>query len=319
VNCTIVGNRAIGAYGAGGGLADCTADIGNCIIWDNGAGSGPQLSSSSVPHHSCVEDVAFAGNSNICLDPHFADAGMWNDHGTPGDKSDDSWLTGDHHLMSGSACIDAGDNSAVPLDSVDLDADGDSSERLPCDLGGSSRFFDDPSALDTGSGTPPLVDMGAYEYCGICPVFRFWMGAKNTHFYTIDEAEASKLKTQYSSVFTYEGTAFYTHAVAQSVSNTLPVHRFWKPSDNTHFYTIAEAEKEKIRTLYSSIFVYEGAVLLAYPKGQQPPGALPVYRFWKSADNTHFYTVSESEKNKLCLCYSNVYTYEGVAWYAYGP
>jgi hypothetical protein len=28
VNCTIVGNRAIGAYGAGGGLADCTADIG---------------------------------------------------------------------------------------------------------------------------------------------------------------------------------------------------------------------------------------------------------------------------------------------------
>jgi hypothetical protein len=43
----------------------------------------------------------------------------------------------------------------------------------------------------------------------------------------------------------------------------------------------------------------------------------PVYRFWKPADNTHFYTITESEKQKLIDSYSHICTYEGVAYYAY--
>jgi hypothetical protein len=35
---------------------------------------------------------------------------------------------------------------------------------ITIDLAGLARFFDDPATADTGNGTAPIVDMGAYEY-----------------------------------------------------------------------------------------------------------------------------------------------------------
>jgi hypothetical protein len=58
---------------------------------------------------------------------------------------------------------------SVPADIADLDDDGDTTERTPLDLAGRARFTDDPKVGDTGTGTPPIVDMGAYEryeFCG---------------------------------------------------------------------------------------------------------------------------------------------------------
>ena len=63
-----------------------------------------------------------------------------------------------------SPCIDAGENAAVPSDILDLDNDSDTAEPLPYDLDGNPRFIDDPATTDSGSGVPPIVDMGAYEY-----------------------------------------------------------------------------------------------------------------------------------------------------------
>ena len=54
-------------------------------------------------------------------------------------------------LSGGSPCIDAGDNGAVPA-------------GITTDLDGNERFVDHPCRADTGAGTPPIVDMGAYEY-----------------------------------------------------------------------------------------------------------------------------------------------------------
>ena len=51
----------------------------------------------------------------------------------------------------------------------DLDGDGDTSEKLPVDLAWSERFVDDISVDDTGAGTKPIIDIGAYErneFCG---------------------------------------------------------------------------------------------------------------------------------------------------------
>ncbi|USN98098.1 MAG: hypothetical protein H6810_07865 [Phycisphaeraceae bacterium] len=54
-------------------------------------------------------------------------------------------------LLAGSPAIDAGDNTYVPADrTTDLD-------DMP-------RFVDDPATPDTGVGTPPIVDIGAYEF-----------------------------------------------------------------------------------------------------------------------------------------------------------
>ena len=66
---------------------------------------------------------------------------------------------GNLRLLRDSACIDAGDNTAVPEDMTDLDGDGHTSEPTPFDLNSFSRFIDDICTTDTGNGTAPIVDM----------------------------------------------------------------------------------------------------------------------------------------------------------------
>jgi hypothetical protein len=54
-------------------------------------------------------------------------------------------------LQPGSPCRDAGNDSVLPADAFDLDADGDPNEPIPCDLAGQPR-------IQNGR-----VDLGAYE------------------------------------------------------------------------------------------------------------------------------------------------------------
>lgn len=69
----------------------------------------------------------------------------------------------DYHYVDCAAGIDAGDNCGVPQDITDVDNDGDPEEELPTDLDGSSRKVNDTGVTDTGNGTAPIVDMGAFE------------------------------------------------------------------------------------------------------------------------------------------------------------
>jgi predicted outer membrane repeat protein len=70
---------------------------------------------------------------------------------------DGNWATlgdndyGDLHLQVNSPGIDAGGNSQVP-------------PGIVTDFDGRPRFVDVPFVPNTGAGTPPLVDMGAYEF-----------------------------------------------------------------------------------------------------------------------------------------------------------
>jgi hypothetical protein len=54
-----------------------------------------------------------------------------------------------------------------------------------------------------------------------------------------------------------------------------------------------------------------------YAEGQQPSGTLPVFRFWSNTYGHHFYTISSGEYDKLINRYSNVWTYELIAWCTY--
>lgn len=152
------------ASSRGGGMDNlgATPVVVNSIFWHNTAGvSGPQIDNSSgVANvtYSIVEG-GYSGTGNLDVDPFFVDADGADDVvGTPDD---------DLALIAGSRAIDAGSNSAVPADVADLDGDGDAGETLPLDLGHAPRFFDGPQ-VNTGEGSSPLVDMGAYEKQRTC-------------------------------------------------------------------------------------------------------------------------------------------------------
>ena len=66
---------------------------------------------------------------------------------------------GDLRLQTGSPAIDAGNND------VDIDPATAGVQSLPeWDLDGRQRMVDEPAIVDTGSGAPPVVDMGAHEH-----------------------------------------------------------------------------------------------------------------------------------------------------------
>ena len=155
-NCTFVGN-GVGGLHNDDGLTGMV--VANSIVWGN---DGAQVGGNITATYSCIQD-GWPGTGNTSSDPLFADPnGPDNDSGTLEDN--------DYRLASGSPCVDAADNTAVPSDTADLDEDGDLSERITLDLDFYPRFMNDPNTNDTGVPDPPdyleVVDIGAYELPG---------------------------------------------------------------------------------------------------------------------------------------------------------
>ncbi|MCP4248605.1 MAG: hypothetical protein GY778_16280 [bacterium] len=150
-NCVLSQNTANTAGGIQYAGTE-TMVIANSILWGNsdnsGTGEAAQLLVSSgavVVDYTCVEGWTggLGGTGNLGDDPMLADP-----------NGPDGWVgtvDDDLHLLPGSSCIDAGNNAAVPLEVL-------------TDLDGAPRFADDAATADTGSGTPPIVDLGPYEY-----------------------------------------------------------------------------------------------------------------------------------------------------------
>jgi parallel beta-helix repeat protein len=183
-NCTFRANSAP----VGKGIAcnsprqdyPSTVELSNCILWNGGDeiwnndDSIMTVSYSSIEDEDPNDEAVYPGQGNIDDDPLFvrspSDGGDgWGDDPSTSDVDEganDDY--GDLRIQAGSPCTDAGDNTAVPPDTSDLDGDGDTVERTPLDLGGNLRFTDDCLTEDTGVTDPPdylkVVDMGAYEY-----------------------------------------------------------------------------------------------------------------------------------------------------------
>lgn len=161
-----------------------------------------------------------------------------------------------------------------------------------------------------------VVEKGTLEKSALADVYRFWSPVTRQHFYTISESEKDKLIKEFSHIWTFEGVVFRAASVP-SVVGVTSVWRFWAPGAKTHFYTISEREKDKLIKEFSDVYTFEGVAFYAWPEGKQPSAALPVYRFWKPRDNSHFYTASERERAELIKDFPHIYVYEGVAFYAY--
>lgn len=139
INCTFSNNTGSGMANIKGSVPI----ISNCIFWANTGGSFNGSSNPAVTF-SDVEG-GFPGTGNINADPLFVDA-----------SNPDPNLR-DYHLLPGSPCIDAGDNNLVPADTTDLDNDGNTTEPIPWDIDGDTRFDDgDNNGI-------AVVDMGSDE------------------------------------------------------------------------------------------------------------------------------------------------------------
>ena len=162
-----------------------------------------------------------------------------------------------------------------------------------------------------------VVESGDLVVTEFAEVWRFWSPVLGSHFYTIDESERDNLIDNASDVWTFEGPVFLA-ATTGFDSGLAPVYRLWSDKFVTHFYTISEAEREAILADKAGQWTEEGVAFYAYPDGQQPADAIPVYRFWRPADDGHFYTADEAEKDTVQKMYKNAYVFEGIVFYVPG-
>ncbi len=132
VNVSFNGNST--TNGSGGGIYNDNSNptLTNVILWgDSATTNGPEIyndSSTPVVTYSDIQG-GYPGTGNINANPRFG---------------------GELRLQPTSPAIDAGNNAAVP-------------SGVTTDMDGVPRFLDVPAIPDSGSGTPPIVDMGAYE------------------------------------------------------------------------------------------------------------------------------------------------------------
>lgn len=169
-----------------------------------------------------------------------------------------------------------------------------------------------------------FADGRIYRYLGergpgISGVYRFWSTRLGSHFYTIQKAERDRLITQGEAVWSYEGVSFYAFAPdGPRPEGVLPVYRFWSAALGAHFYTIDETERDRLACDRSGVWTCEGIAFYAWPRSGEE-GGVPVYRFWSERLGHHFYTADEGEKARILNEFSETWTYENIAWYAYRP
>ncbi|MCG8404942.1 MAG: right-handed parallel beta-helix repeat-containing protein [Phycisphaerales bacterium] len=169
LNCVLANNASATGNTSGGGIDSSlggTPVLSNCILWGNTANGfgdeAAQINGAPDVNYSLIQGLtgSLGGVGNIGGDPLFVDTdGVDDIIGTEDD---------DLRLQSGSPAIDAGDNTSLPADTFDLDNDSNTTESIPIDLAGKPRFFDDPATADTGNGTPPIVDIGTFEFMADC-------------------------------------------------------------------------------------------------------------------------------------------------------
>jgi len=148
------------------------------------------------------------------------------------------------------------------------------------------------------------------------PLHRLWSATRGRYFYTVDTGERDVFLACQHETWVYEGVDSYVFA-DDCVAGLCPVHRFYLPESHAYFYTIQSEEVQMLIKEYEGRWQYEGISFFVFPAGRQPAGAWPVYRFWSGNLRYHLFTINQKEKENLQTRHSDVWAFEGIAWYAY--
>lgn len=163
INCTVslnsTGSGSTGGVhvnkGVGSGVP--VLELHNSILWGNTDNTpNSVLAKNLFAMNGSIINRTYTTVEGLHSNPLFVDANGANN--IAGDFDDDC------RLQLNSPCIDAGDNSKVWIDAFDLDGDNILFEMVPYDLDNKVRRYDVPAVANTGAGTNPIIDRGAYEY-----------------------------------------------------------------------------------------------------------------------------------------------------------
>lgn len=158
-NCTFGYNTTGGTCGGAWATGGANLEGRNCIFWGNSDATG---SNTLADHFGGA-----GGGTFVLLQNSLAQGGNFSVHPLWIDANGADGLYGNnddnYRLNITSPAIDRGDNNLLPLDLSDIDNDGVTFEFMPIDLAGNNRRRDINSVPDTGNGTGPLTDLGAYE------------------------------------------------------------------------------------------------------------------------------------------------------------
>jgi hypothetical protein len=289
--------RVAPSAGRGGGIfMTPVVTLANSIVYKNAPGDLAGFDCKNIAYCNLRRTICPTEEGHEFEDPVFVRPGSWINPKEPTVAAepgapDTVWGQGDYHLGTASPWLDAGDpNYAAAADETDLDGNRRRAEAA--------------------------VDLGAYESEALVPVYRFSAARTPDHLFTVREAQKDQLISQEAEVWTFEGPAFYACTRA-SEANLLPVYQLRSDTLGSHFYTIDEAEKDKLIRQDAGVWTLEGTAFYAYPEGRQPAGAKAVHRLRSDALGSYFYTMNEAERDKLIGQSSPVWLDEGIAWYAY--
>lgn len=163
--------------------------------------------------------------------------------------------------------------------------------------------------LDTAAAPPPPVVPPRPD--GSYPIYRFWSALHTHHFFTMSAYERDYIIATWPNVWSYEGVSYYAHQGA--VAGTSPLYRFWSDPYQGHFFTSSEAERAYFLSM-PHLWTYERIAYYVY--NYQAPGSSAVYRFWSDLYKGYFYTISASEKDYVIATWPNVWSYQGIGFYA---
>lgn len=93
-----------------------------------------------------------------------------------------------------------------------------------------------------------------------------------------------------------------------------PVYRFYNFTNNTHFFTDSEAERDHVIATWPNVFSYEGEAYFTNPSNN----TTPLTRLYNKVARSHFYTASAGEAANALATWPMVFSLDGPT-YAVNP
>lgn len=166
----------------------------------------------------------------------------------------------------------------------------DNKQDVMFSLDKGSLYTTEEFADHTRSGILGYSCGGQAPLQGQVTMYRYYNPNSKHHFMTISKSEGDNIVKKAG--FKYEGIAGYLYASKQQgvqSEESVAVYRLYNASQNKHFYTTNENEKNNLTT-YSG-YKFEGTLGYTTISGQ----GIQMHRLYNSKTNDHVFTVSDSE------------------------